>query len=112
MEMKKLRDDLESFAAMQGISGYSPANSAFDAHTGAELKARMEASQTREVQEKAGWKASRDRKVSDEWEFHDFVRNMRTQIKAQFGENSDELAAVGLKKKAEYLYPKRKPMNK
>ncbi|CAN5727192.1 hypothetical protein BH20ACI4_BH20ACI4_01000 [soil metagenome] len=61
-----------------------------------------------EAQDYAKYQASRDVKVADEWEFHDFVRNMRTQVKAQFGEDSDEVQSVGLKKKSEYKNPKKK----
>ena len=105
---KNLQEDLEAYSGMQGISGYTPANAAFSTTEGKVLKDLMQASQTKEVQDKAAWEASRDKKVADEWAFHDWVRNMRIQVKAQFGENSDEVAAVGLKKKSEYKNPKKK----
>lgn len=102
---KILQDDLDAYAGMQGIAGYTPSNSAFDSASGADTKSKMEADQTKEVQDKATSDASRDASVASEWDFHDFVRNMRIQVKAQFGENSDEVAAVGLKKKSEYKNP-------
>ncbi len=106
---KLLQDDLDAYAGMQGISGYAPSNASFNAASGQALFEKMQASQTQEVQDYATWQASRDAKVADEHEFHDFVRNMRTQVKAQFGENSDEVQAVGLKKKSEYKNPSPKP---
>jgi len=105
---KQLQEDLDAYAGMQGITGYSPANAAFDGGNGKTLKEAMAAAQTKEVQDKAVWEASRDQKVADEWAFHDFIRNMRIQVKAQFGENSNEVAAVGLKKKNEYKNPTKK----
>lgn len=103
-----LQEDLEAFAGLQGIAGYAPANSLFGTVEGTELKQKMEASQTQEVQDKTVWEASRDLKVEDEWNFHDYIRNARIQVKAQFGENSNEVAAVGLKKRSEYKNPKKK----
>ncbi len=106
---KILQEDLDAYAGMKGIAGYSPANAAFDSASGKTLQDKMTASQVKAVQSQAQADADRDAKVLDEWEFHDFIRNMRTQVKAQYGENSDEVAAVGLKKKSEYKNPTKKP---
>lgn len=104
-----LQEDLDAYAGMQGIAGYAPSNAAFNAASGETIFNKMQASQSQEVQDYGKWQASRDTKVTDEWTFHDFVRNMRVQVKAQFGENSDEVQAVGLKKKSEYKNPTKKP---
>ena len=105
---KQLQEDLDAYYGMLSISGYNPPNASFNSASGQTLFEKMQGSQTKEVQDYAVWQASRDAKVADEWEFHDFVRNMRTQVKAQFGENSDEVATVGLKKKSEYKSPSKK----
>jgi len=105
---KILQEDLDAYAGMQGLTGYAPSNASFNAAGGATLKDKMTASQVKAVQSQAQADADRDAKVLDEWEFHDFIRNMRIQVKAQYGENSDEVAAVGLKKKSEYKNPKKK----
>lgn len=106
---KQLQDDLDAYAGMLSIRDFAPVNAAYNAASGQTLLTAMQASQTKEVQDFAAWQASRDAKVADEWAFHDYVRNMRTQVKAQYGENSDEVAAVGLKKKSEYKSPTKKP---
>lgn len=105
---KILQEDLDAYAGMEGVAGYKPSNASFASAVGQTIKQTMEGSQSKEVQDKAVADASRDKKVADEWEFHDFIRNMRIQMKAQFGENSDEVSAVGLKKKSEYKSPKPK----
>lgn len=104
----ELQEDLDSFAGLEGVTGYDPANDDYKLVNGTALKTTMSASETKEVQDNAVFKASRDKKVADQWAFHDYVRNARIQVKAQFGENSDELQAVGLKKKSEYKSPKKK----
>ena len=42
-----------------------------------------------------------------EWEFHDTMLAVKEQVIAQFGKNSDQVQALGLKKKAEYKSPVR-----
>lgn len=103
-----LQEDLDAYAGLEGISGYEPANDAYKLNFGTDLKTQMQTKQTDEVQSKAAWEADRDEKVEAEWNFHDWVRNAKLQVKAQFGENSNEVQAVGLKKKSEYKSPKPK----
>ncbi len=103
-----LQEDLDAYAGMQNITEYKPSNAAFNAVNGQSLLGKMQASQAKEVQAYAAWQATRDAKVADEWAFHDYIINMRTQVKAQYGEDSDEVAAVGLKKKSEYKNPSKK----
>jgi hypothetical protein len=104
----ELQDDLDSFAGLQGISGYNPANEEYTVEKGLVLKTTMQASEASEIQKYNEWQAARDKKVTDQWKFHDFERNAKIQVKAQFGEDSDEVAATGLKKKSEYKTPKKK----
>ena len=62
----------------------------------------------KETQAEAGWKAARDRAVKAEWTLHNLVLGSKNQVKAQYGDDSDEVNAVGLKKKSEYKRPVRK----
>lgn len=98
----ELQDDLDSFAGLEGVTGYTPANEAYTVAKGTVLKTNMQASEAAEIQKYNDWQAARDKKVGDQHDFRDFNRNAKIQVKAQFGEDSDELAALGLKKKSEY----------
>jgi hypothetical protein len=84
-----LQDDLEAYAALQAMTDFAPANASFALNSGTDIKKEMESSQTKAVQDEVKAKASRDAAVNKEWEFHDFIRNARIQVKAQYGENSD-----------------------
>jgi hypothetical protein len=42
-----------------------------------------------------------------QWEFHDAILGVKNQVKAQYGADSDEVAALGLKKKSERRPPTR-----
>ena len=103
-----LQSDIEALAALEMISDYKPSNPAYDLATGQSLRTAMQGKQDKEVQDNAAAEASKDAAIGNEWDTHDFVLGMRTQIKAQYGASSDQLAAVGLKKKSEYRNPKAK----
>ena len=96
------RDDLDCYNAIAGISGYEPMNESLDpAHL---LTARnaMQAADAAEVNAEAAWKAARDAANSKEWAFHNLLLSAKDQVIAQFGDDSDQAQAVGLKKKSEY----------
>jgi hypothetical protein len=108
LSQDELQADLETFAGLEGIAGYKPSNDDFNLANGKALKTTMQASEATEIQKYNEWQASRDKRISDQWAFHDYNRNARIQVKAQYGESSDEVAATGLKKKSEYKSPKKK----
>lgn len=97
-----LQADLDAFAALKAIGGYHPANDAYSVDNGNHLRDAMETKQTDEVQKQAAAEAARDDATSAEWDFHDFALGAKNQIKAQYGEDSNELQSLGLKKKSEY----------
>ncbi len=49
--------------------------------------------------------ASRDDEIIAQWAFHDFILGAKDQVIAQFGDDSNEKQALGLKKKSEYKSP-------
>ena len=51
---------------------------------------------------------ARDAAAAAEWELHNAMLGVKEQVIAQFGKNSDQLQALGLKKKTEYKAPTRK----
>jgi hypothetical protein len=50
---------------------------------------------------------SQDAAVAKEWAFHNLVLGAHKQVVAQFGDDSDEVQAIGLEKKSEYKAPGR-----
>ena len=112
-ETKRLKPELltadkESFEAWQAIAGYQPNNPTFAAGP---VKARyqtLQALQTAETQAKAAYEAARDNAVKGEWEFHNLLLGVKDQVASQFGRDSNEYQALGLKKKSERKPPTRK----
>ncbi len=96
------QDDLDAFAALKAIVGYTPANPAYTIANGNNAKTLMDGQQTTEVQAKAAADAARDNACNSEWGFHDYILGAKDQVRAQFGPNSNEVQSLGLKKKSEY----------
>ena len=105
---KILQEDIAALDALDAIADYAPSNKEYSQANAKTLITETKASEAKAVQDDAQAKASRDGMVSKQWARHDFVVNMRKQVAAQYGSDSDELAAVGLKKQSEYRSPKPK----
>ena len=100
-----LADDESAFNNLLKINDYRPANPAFALEIGRTAKAGYDATRAAEDVAKKAYEAARDAAAAAERTFHDFIVGARVQIEAQFGSSSDQLQAVGLKKKSEYKKP-------
>lgn len=104
-----LQADIDAFAALLAITDYRPINELYSLSNGQRIKTEMLDNQTVEVQSKAKYEADRDTAIRDEWTFHNYMLGAKDQIKAQFGADSSQIQALGLKKKSEYKTTKKKP---
>jgi hypothetical protein len=102
-----LRADWEAFAALQAMAGYAPSNQAYGVEVVGALRDRMEELQGEETRAYAAAAAARDQATASEWKFHNAMLNVKMQVAAQFGPDSNELASLGLKKKSDYKKPPR-----
>ncbi|MDX2128625.1 MAG: hypothetical protein SFU91_06275 [Chloroherpetonaceae bacterium] len=103
----QLATSKEAFNALKAITGYKPANPAFEMSALQRAYDDMIAAEAAETQAKAAFDTARDNAVQREWAFYDAILGMRQQIVAQYGANSNEVQAVGLKKKSERKRPAR-----
>lgn len=104
----QLQDDLDAFAALKDITGYAPSNDDYSVIIIQGRKDDMTAAEEASAQAEAAAKAARDNEVAAQWVFHDRILGAKTQVKAQFGDSSNEIQALGLKKKSEYKSPTKK----
>lgn len=99
----------DAFAALQTIGGYAPNNPAFTLAAVTTAHDALAAKQQAAVQAEAAAAAARDEVVAESWRFHNIILGVKDQVRAQFGKDSPELQALGLKRKSEYKTPRRKP---
>jgi hypothetical protein len=104
----QIAEDEEAFAALKAITGYAPANPAYSVAAVEQAYQEMLAARTAEVQADAAAKAASDKVVEKQANFHNLILSTKDQVTAQFGRNSNELQAIGLKKSSERKAPQRK----
>jgi hypothetical protein len=97
-----LQADRDSFAALKSNPRYAPANSNYAVDAIQTLEDQLGVAQSDEVQKLAAAAAARDSATAKEWEYHNAMLGAKDQVVAQFGRDSNEAQAVGLKKKSEY----------
>jgi hypothetical protein len=98
----------DHFAALKNISNYAPANPAYATAAITTAETDLNNKATLESQTTAAAASARDDAVASEWQHHNLMLGARDQVIAQFGRDSNEAQAVGLKKKSEYKSPGRK----
>jgi hypothetical protein len=97
-----LRDDLDAFTALQTFATYTPANTVY-AKTALTAKlTAMKTAQDAEVNAQNALDAARDTANAAEWDFHNALLGAKDQVIAQYGKDSDQIQALGLKKKSEH----------
>ena len=101
--------DRDALAALQAIANYAPVNPAYTVAAVAEAYEELLSAQAAETQANVDADAARDRAAGKEWKFHNLILGVRLQVTAQFGKDSNEAQALGLKKPSEYKARRRKP---
>ncbi len=103
-----ISQDIDSFHGLQTVSTYNTTRA--DASTAKlqEVYQAMLISQQTETEKLALYRAASDAARLAEWEFHNAVLAMKEVVRGQYGSDSDEAQAVGLKKKSDRKRPSRK----
>ena len=101
--------DESGFAALQAMALYEPANLAYGLPAVNSAHGLMLSARTEEAQAEAALATARDNAVAKEWAFHNLMLGVKDQVMAQFGRDSNEVQARGLKKVSERKTPQRKP---
>jgi len=102
-----LKADQDGFSALLGIAGYQPSNAELSAAKLKLLVEALDASQRTYAQKEAEFKTARDRLVVAQWAFHNAMLGAKDQVIALFGKDSDQVQALGLKKKSERKKPRK-----
>jgi hypothetical protein len=107
----KIEADENGFAALQAITDYTPINPSYALKAVADVHAELEGLRQAQIDAAAAAVAARDLAVAKEWEFHNLMLGVKEQIIAQFGKDSNEVQALGLKRKSDYKPPKRRAVS-
>jgi hypothetical protein len=97
-----LKEDGKCVEKISTLEDYKPNNAA---HSVSQLEASRDAVNDchgDEAKAEFVLKSARNKSIKAEWSFHKKVLGAKKQVIAQYGEDSDQVKAVGLKKKSEY----------
>lgn len=97
--------DQTALAAVENLPNYSPANPAFSKEALVQTRQKMESARLAVLHAENALKEARDNATEAEWNFHNAMLGMKTQVIAQYGADSHQVNALGLKKKSERKRP-------
>jgi hypothetical protein len=108
----KIEANESCFAALQAINSYTPINPAYSLDAVRNAHVELENLRRAEAQAAAAMVAAREGAIAKEWEFHNLMLGVKEQVIAQFGKDSGEVQALGLKRKSDYKPPTRKSLSR
>ncbi len=103
-----ISQDIDSFHGLQTVSTYNTTRADASVAKLQEVYQAMLISQQTETEKLALYRAAADAARLAEWEFHNAVLAMKEVVRGQYGSDSDQAQAVGLKKKSDCKRPSRK----
>lgn len=102
-----LNQDVDSLNGLKTVADYTTTRPEAAAATLQQAYQTMLAQQQEETERLAMYRAAADAARLAEWEFHNAILAMKEVVRGQFGSDSNEAQAVGLKKKSERKRPTR-----
>ncbi len=103
-----ISQDIDSLHGLQTVSTYNTTRADASTANLQEVYQAMLISQQTETEKLALYRAASDAARLAEWEFHNAVLAMKEAVRGQYGSDSDQAQAVGLKKKSDRKRPSRK----
>jgi hypothetical protein len=97
--------DEDAYRALSAFRNYQPANASCAREQLAKLLEEMRLAHEQEIRLENALAAAQDATRAAEWCFHNAMLDVKSQVIAQYGVNSDEMQALGLKKKSERRKP-------
>ncbi|MEH1886592.1 hypothetical protein [Nostoc sp.] len=97
-----ISEDVISWHGLQTISTYDTNRADASVANLQQAYQAMLTQQQAETEKLTLYRAAADAARLAEWEFHNAVLAMKEVVRGQYGSNSDQAQAVGLKKKSEY----------
>jgi hypothetical protein len=93
---------------LKGISGYNPQKTEYATAAVETIERELGTAEKAMLAQETAWQKASDDLAREQWAFHNAIIGVKQQVVAQFGDDSDEAQAVGLKKKSERKKPVRK----
>ncbi|MBW4687826.1 MAG: hypothetical protein KME40_22625 [Komarekiella atlantica HA4396-MV6] len=103
-----ISQDISSLHGLQTISTYDTSRANTSVADLQQVYQAMLTQQQAETEKLTLYRAAADAARLAEWEFHNAILAMKEVVRGQYGSDSDQAQAVGLKKKSDRKRPNRK----
>ncbi len=100
-----LQADVDALRGLKMIRDYHPTKPDYAVDAVTATHQRMLDAEEADVQAQASASAARDAAIAAQWAFHNTMLGVKSQVKALYGDDSDQIAALGLKKKSDRKAP-------
>jgi hypothetical protein len=107
LSLRLISQDVDSLHGLQAVSSYSSSRNNATPEALQQAYQAMLTQQQEETEKLALYRAATDAARLAEWEFHNAVLAMKEVVRGQYGSDSNEAQAVGLKKKSDRKRPTR-----
>jgi len=104
LSQRILDQDRQIAKAVLSFNDYQPANQEFTAKRLRDALDVVEKAAKAEAAAADALTKARESAIEAEGEFHELILGAKRQVIAQYGDDSDEITALGLKKKSERKY--------
>ena len=105
---KILAGDREGLITLKRMPDYAPVTHKLSVESIVTIEAGLRTAEEEEVHALKAYEAARATRIAAEWEFHNAMLEAKSVVMGQYGVNSEEVQALGLKKKVEYRRPVRR----
>ena len=103
----------QSLAKLKPLKTYKPTKDEYSTEELVAADKEVDAAREEEAQAAQEFRAAKNRAIAAEWAFHNKMLGAKKEVVVLYGENSDEVQAVGLKKKSDWKRSGgRKPLSK
>lgn len=107
LQPQLINQDIDAFNGLKTVPDYSTTRPDANSEALQQAYQNMIAQQQAETERQALFRAAADAARLAEWNFHNAVLAMKEVVRGQYGSDSDQAQAVGLKKKSDRKRPTR-----
>jgi hypothetical protein len=105
LRAEDLDADEKALIGIQTLDEYAPRNPSCTGKSLAALGQKMAQAQQNEIRAAQALDRARSAAVAAEWELHNALLKAKNEVRAQYGDDSDALQALGLKRRSERKRP-------
>ena len=105
MRPKDIKADRDALNALRDLADYAPLNPAYNVAALTTLEQALEQALLNEQRIEKALKAAQDSVKAAGWALHEGLLGAKIQVAAQYGDDSDAIQSLGLKKKSKRRRP-------